>query len=188
MIRFDKDRHVYTNDGVPVPSVTRIIGMLFPTMYDGIPAEILEKAADYGNRIHEWVETYALTEKRKRQTGMMKISTKQVEEIFKEHDIKIATCEQIVEGIGYCGMYDMAGKVDGHTALIDIKTTAEVHTEYLEWQLGMYKAALDEKPEKCYCLWLPKGGKAELIEIEPKTDEEIEWLVYRYEQEHHVES
>ena len=187
MIQFDKDRHAYTVDGVPVPSVTQVISMLYPRMYESVPAEILAQAADYGNRIHEWVEHYALTGERIAQTQLMYLSTKQAEEILADHHISIATCEKMVDGAGYCGTYDMAGIVDGHTALIDIKTTNVLHTEYLEWQLGMYKAALDEKPEKCYCLWLPKGGVAQLVEITPKTEEEIGWLVFRYEQEHNDE-
>ena len=187
MIRFDADRHAYTVDGVPVPSVTQVISMLFPTKYDGIPADILEAAADYGNRMHEWVETYAMTGRRKRQTELMKLSTKQVEQIVKDTDMKITSCEQMVAGEGYCGTYDMLGTVKGKTALIDIKTTAEMHREYLEWQLGMYAAALDELPETYYCLWIPKGAKAELIEITPKTREDIDWLIFRYEEEHSIE-
>jgi len=187
VIRFDADRHAYTVDGVPVPSVTQIIGMLFPKMYEGIPADVLEKAADYGNRMHEWVETYALTGKRKRQSELMKLSTKQVEHLFLERDIKIHICEQIVSTGSYCGMYDMFGVVDGETALIDIKTTSELHTEYLEWQLGMYSYALGGQVEACYCLWIPKGGLVQLVQIEPKTSDEIDWLVFRYEQEHIIE-
>ena len=184
MIQFDKNRHAYTVDGVPVPSVTTIISMLFPNKYADVPADVLKKAADYGNRMHEWVEHYAMTGKRKRQTELMKLSTVQVEKILQEEDVKVLSCEQIVSEGSYCGMYDMYGTVNGKTALIDIKTTEKMDTEYLEWQLGMYAVTFDEMPEKCYCLWIPKGEVARLIEIKPKTKEEIEWLVFRYEQEH----
>ena len=66
-----------------------------------------------------------------------------------------------------------------YLSLIDIKFTSVLDKEYLAWQLGMYSLAcnnylqLDKYFDKYYCLWLPKGDLGQLVEIQPKTSEEI---------------
>ena len=37
----------------------------------------------------------------------------------------------------------------------------------------MYALALNETFEKYYCIWLPKKELGQLVEIKPKTKEEI---------------
>lgn len=188
MIQFDADAHIYTNDeGVRIPSVTQILKWYFPEKYEGVPKETLEVAAEYGNRIHAWIEAYAQTGKKKRQTPIMRVTTNQVIRIIAEEQMEITCCEEIVEGVGYAGMFDMYGTVHGRPALIDIKATAMYDKAWLEWQLGMYKKALEEARvvvQDCYCLWVPKGQVAKLIAVEPVTAESIDWMVWRYEQEH----
>ena len=190
MIQFDRDTHTYTDEGVRVPSVTQILAWLYPSKYAGIPEEVLNDAAEYGNRIHEWVEHFVMTGRKKRQTDYMRLSTYQAVEMINARDIQIESVEKIVSGKGYAGTYDMYGSVEGKSAVIDIKTTAKLDEEYLAWQLGMYSKALRESGlpvEEHYCLWLPKSALAQFVRILPKTDEEIDWLVFRYEQEHHTD-
>ena len=173
---------------VRIPSVTQILSWLYPNKYSGIPKEVLQDAAEYGNRIHEWVEHFALTGHKKRQTDYMRLSTYQAVEMIAARDMQIEACEQMIVGDGYAGTYDMYGTVEGIPSLIDIKTTAKFDEEYLQWQLGMYGKALRENRipvERCYCLWLPKAALAQFIQVSPKTDDEIDWLVFRYEQEHY---
>ena len=186
MITFDKSTHTYMIDGVRAPSVTQILQFLNPNKYENIPPEILAEKAEYGNRVHEWIEHYALTGKKKRQTEMMKLSTLQAVDLLSE--FKAEQCEEVVTYKGvFCGTYDMYGTIDGKKTLIDIKTTAEFDEPYLSWQLGMYKIALEaqgERVDRCMCLWLPKGAVAYLLDVKPKDQYEIDWLLFRYEQEH----
>lgn len=189
MIRFDKGTHSYSIDGQCVPSVTQILKWLYPNKYAGVPEAVLNQAAEFGNRMHEWIEAYATDGVKKRQTDYMKLSTSQVVELICNHQFRAESCEQMIHwDTRYCGTYDMYGKMEDEPALVDIKCTERLDTEYLEWQLGMYKLALesDGKPvNKCYCLWVPKCSLAKFVEIKPKLADEIDWLVFRYEQEHY---
>lgn len=186
-VQFDERTHTYTVDGVCVPSVTTIIGeVLYPNAYRGVPESVLKAKAEYGNKIHRWIETYALKGVKKRQTALMKLSTEQVKRIFDKQRILIRSTEQIVYTKRYAGTYDMYGTWKGEETLFDIKTTQVLNTRYLEWQLGMYKAAMDKPVKKCAVLWCPKGDVVQLLEIQPKTAEEIDWLVSRYEAEHYT--
>ena len=47
-----------------------------------------------------------------------------------------------------------------------------------------FRMPLRKEIEKCACLWCPKERPVRVIEITPKTKEDIEWMVYRYETEH----
>ena len=183
-VLFDGRTHTYTVDGVCVPSVTTIIGdVLFPNAYQNVPESVLNAKADYGNKVHQWVEAYALTGVKKRQSALMKLTTTQVVKLFDRERIIIHSAEQVVYNGRYAGTYDMYGTWHGVETLFDIKTTQVLNKRYLEWQLGMYKLALNKPVEKCAVLWCPKGDVVELIEVQPKKAEEIEWLVNRYESE-----
>ena len=174
MIEFLKDEHIYVVDGIVVPSVTQIISRILYDQYTDAPQKVLKKKAEYGTKIHEWVERYSTTGERLRQSEMMKLSTDQYMTMAFEERIIIQSVEQMIAcGSRYAGTYDMYGTWKGSLTLFDIKTTAGLNEEYLAWQLGMYKMAMDQPVEKCACIWLPKGDLAKLVEITPKTEEEI---------------
>lgn len=187
MITFDRETHTYELDGRRLPSVTQIISALNPEIYAGVPEQIMQKKADYGQRVHEWVETYVMTGRKKRQSETMKLTTDQVKKIVDKERLIIHSVEQIVYTEHYAGTYDMYGTWRGVPTLIDIKTTAELHEDLLSAQLGFYKYAATVPIEKTACLWLPKAGVAQLIEIEPISRDAVDWMVYRYESEHNPE-
>jgi hypothetical protein len=180
-IKFCAEDHTYTYGDIPVPSVTTLIRLMADDPYEGVPKRNLQKAANYGDKIHSLVENYAMgigldPEKAE---GFGGIALRRYAKLEKEYDIVITSCEQPVvyldnENPLYCGMYDMLGVVGGKPTLIDIKTTAEVHIPQLEMQLSMYKAALEQmnnmEIQKTYCLWLPKKKLGQFIEIEIPKD------------------
>ncbi len=53
---FDEDRHVYTLDGEPLPSVTQIIRPLHD--FSEVPPDVLRRAAEFGTAVHKTVELY----------------------------------------------------------------------------------------------------------------------------------
>ena len=172
---FNPSSHEYTWGETNVPSVTTLIKILAPNPYSKVPKKILQKAADYGNRVHEAVENHALGKLQDEVDGFAGIALRRYETLEKEHDIVITSCEQRMLYFDddkplYAGTYDMLGVVKGKTSLIDIKTTAEYHTDMLKYQLCMYKAALEQMNhftiDKTYCLWLPKKGLGKLLEVE----------------------
>lgn len=56
-IDFDEERHEYSKDGVPVPSVTTVLAKVLD-IYKGVPPFVLERAAIKGTAIHDLTEFY----------------------------------------------------------------------------------------------------------------------------------
>jgi len=184
MIEFFEDTHTYVCDGIETPSVTNIITQLpqFIDMYKGIPKSILKRKAEYGDKVHEMVEQYAMTGEvpdyeRKSYEG---IAVKRYMQLAIENDIHGISTEQAVAYYDneiplYAGKYDLLATVKGEKAIVDIKTTAKYEANYLSHQLTLYKLAIEqllkEDINKAYCLWLPKKNLGRLIEVqfqEPK--------------------
>lgn len=169
--------HMYLINGIVVPSVTQVVSWVVHKDYSDVPAKVLEAKADYGNRVHHWVETYCLENLELAQTNTVKLSTDQFKELAERECIDIESVEQIVTYSNkYAGTYDMYGWKGNERALFDIKTTAVYDAEYLEWQLGMYKMALESighDVDKCYCIWMPKGKRVQLLEVKPRGAFEV---------------
>ena len=172
---FNPSNHEYTWGDEKVPSVTTLISILAPNPYSKVPKRVLDKAAEYGNRVHEAIENHALGKVQDEVEGFAGIALRRYQKLEQDHDIVITSCEQRLlyfdnERPLYAGTYDMLGSIKGKISLIDIKTTAEYHTDMLKYQLCMYKAALEQMNhfaiDKCYCLWLPKKGLGKLLEVE----------------------
>lgn len=186
MIEFIPETHTYLVDGVIVPSVTQIIRKVSGADYSAVPGAILNAKADYGTAVHEWLQAYFEGNKLPKISELMKISTDQVPELLKNHKIQSKYTEQVVHyGDRMVGTFDMLANVDGKEALIDHKTTAKYDSDYLEWQCGCYKLCIKETLgidiEQCYCLWLPKEKRVQLIEVKPKTEVEVKELLNNYE-------
>lgn len=186
MIEFIPETHTYLVDGVIVPSVTRIIRTVSGEDYSQVPPSVLDAKADYGTRVHAWLQAYFEKQPLPEITDMMKLSTDQVSELLESHDIETIYAEKAVNyGQRMAGTFDLLAKVDGLMTLIDHKTTAKFDKEYLEWQCGCYALCIMNtfgwEVKQCYCLWLPKGKKGELIRIHPKSAMEVEDLLKKYE-------
>lgn len=186
-IEFIEETHQYLINGILTDSVTTIIKWLFPNKYEGIPLSILKNKAEFGSNVHQAIENSV----NGLNTELSPLESLAFEEYIKlkeKHSICPIECEKMVSyQYAYAGRLDMIADVNYTRCLIDIKTTAKVETEMLEWQLGMYKLALEEegiKVGECYCLWLPKKSKGELIRIHPKSKKQIDEMLVKYGKEH----
>ena len=83
----------------------------------------------------------------------------------------------------FAGRLDMIANIQGMRSLVDIKTTAKLDHESLAYQLGFYAMAYGEDFEKYYVIWLPKKDIGRLIEIKPKSKEELLEVLDRYERD-----
>ena len=176
-IEFIEETHQYLLDGVIVPSVSSIIAWYFGDKYKDVPTDVLRKAAEYGTNVHNAIEEYI-------ETGI--VSEKFTQQVIDyigledENTIIIENSEQMVHYEDfYAGRYDLLGQVNYEPSLIDIKTTYAVDKEHLALQLGLYRMALGREL-KCYCLWLPKTGRGQLIEIAPYTNEQLKSILIAY--------
>lgn len=181
MIEFIEKTHVYLVDGVIVPSVTQIIKRIFPDKYKGISQRVLKKKAEFGTEGHAIIESLDVSNMEKATESVLGLSNKDLQiclreylRLVKKRRIEPKSHEVMVHYKDiYAGTLDMIANVDGERSLIDIKFTATLDHEYLEWQLGMYRLASGMRFKKYYCLWLPKGELGQLVEIKPKATKEI---------------
>lgn len=191
MILFDADTHTYKDDvtGEILPSVTQILKtVIFPTKYDGIPEDVLQKAADYGNAVHDVVETYALYGESRRAPVTSEnafLAFLDAKAIIELYGMKFTDAEKIITYSGpagrYAGKYDLYGTINGEPVLVDIKTTSRLDKKYLSFQLGMYAAAMPEGAiKKCGCIWLPKGKAGKYVAIDPIDRETADFVLDRF--------
>ena len=186
MLEFDKENHIYLNDGVIIRSVTQILKELFPSKYDGIPENILNEKAKYGTELHKFIE---IIEKKKPKRPLAYIkryynpniyqieSLKDYLEIKKKYNIEITDSEKMVvyKDI-YCGTLDLKGTVDNKKAIIDIKTTYDLDELYVSWQNSLYEMA-SEPVDELYCMWLPKGHLGKLVKLERINEKDLKILI-----------
>lgn len=181
MLEFLENEHLYLKNGILVKSVTQILELIFPDKYKNVDKEILNKKAEFGTQGHAIIEHLDLNNtdivENLNLMGYSEELIQCIEEYinlcktFKieplEHEKKVSY-EYL-----YAGTLDLIANVDDIESLCDIKFTYKCDKEYLSWQLGMYALALGKEFKKYYCVWLPKNKPGQLVEIVPKTKEEI---------------
>ena len=183
MIEYVDDIHTYLIDGVIVPSVSELCQFATQKSFEGIPKDILNAKAEYGTKLHAFIQEYEETQ---RQPEELKTSSIFLKAAFKDYlcirdeHIKNPVCEMIVSYKDkYAGRLDI---LDG-TTLIDIKSTYKLDVDWLQWQLGYYKLALEDMGKsvtKCFCLWLLKGKAGKWVEINPRFNWELMENYARY--------
>lgn len=183
LLEFNEATHTYTLNGVVLPSVTQIISEIMPNKYANVNKRVLNEKAKFGTIGHKIIEGLDVTDIESAKIHAREINNKSLEicireylRLVRKHNIKPIAHEQRVNySYIYAGTLDMIADVNKKLSLIDIKFTSALDKEYLAWQLGMYSLALNRKLlfDKHYCLWLPKGELGQLVEIQPKTTEEI---------------
>lgn len=181
MLEFLEKEHLYLKNGVLVKSVTQILELIFPDKYKNVDKKILKEKSVFGTQGHAIIEHLDLNNtdivENLNLMGYSEELIQCIEEYinlcktFKieplEHEKKVSY-EYL-----YAGTLDLIANVDGIESLCDIKFTYKCDKEYLSWQLGMYALALGKEFKKYYCIWLKKGCLGKLVEIKPKTKEEI---------------
>lgn len=183
LLEFKEDTHTYSINGVVLPSVTQIIGEIMPNKYANVNKRVLNEKAKFGTIGHKIIEGLDVTDIESAKIHAREINNKSLEicireylRLVRKHNINPIAHEQRVNyRYIYAGTLDMIASVNKELSLIDIKFTSALDKEYLAWQLGMYSLALNRKPlfDKYYCLWLPKGELGQLVEIKPKSADEI---------------
>lgn len=182
MLEYIDEAHLYLYDGVIIPSVTQILQKIFKNKYKGVPKFILEEKAKYGSEIHKLIEDLENGKEYNFKSVYQEISIEQYLDLKAKNNIVVIDQEQMVCYEGkYAGRYDMTAIVNDSYSLVDIKTTAELDLEYLSWQLSLYEYASRIIFSKFYVIWLPKGKMGQLVEVEKKSEEEIEKLLEEIE-------
>ena len=180
-ISFDAATHTYTDQhGRVVPSVTQALAVL--DSYRGIPAHVLEKAAQRGTAVHRAVELHL-------QDDLDELSLdSEVAEYFyaywkfeREHRYRPEHSELRVfsNKFRYAGTLDLAGPdpiSKRGEAIIDIKTSRELMPSVgpqLAAYEKAYREAMDVSPNKKlkrYGLLLKSDGTYELKTYDGSAD------------------
>lgn len=181
MLEFLENEHIYLKNGILVKSVTQILQLIFPDKYKNINSKILEKKSIFGTTGHAIIEHLDINNPDIVKKTISSIQNKDLEICIREYvrlckTFKIEPLEhekRVSYEYLYAGTLDLIANVGGIESLCDIKFTYKCDKEYLSWQLGMYALALGKEFKKYYCVWLPKKQLGQLVEIVPKTKEEI---------------
>ena len=175
-IDFDEEKHEYTVDGKRVPSVSEILAPL-SDRYDGLNPSVLQMAAARGTAVHEATEIidYGGEPEMMPETfGYINAYIEFLRTYFPRWEMierPVAYYRWAEEAVPfYAGTIDRYGVIDGHTAVVDIKTYASLTTDGLiaaSCQTQLYKDAISEYlPIKRYVLHLKKDGGYRLVDLD----------------------
>lgn len=145
VLEYIDETHTYLVNGVIVPSVTQILHKIFPTKYEGIDPEILQKAAKRGTYVHESIQVYE-------ETGFDSETQELHDWKFLKKAYKFECLKNEIPVIIRIGNFICAGRLDlvlrenGLIGLGDIKATSVLDKEYLTWQLNLYRIGY----QQCY--------------------------------------
>lgn len=181
-VSFEPSRHVYTDlcTGGCYSGVTSILkAVLFSNKYSDVPQEILRRAAQRGSAIHALCE--------KDDAGHLISGIPTEEEVYQReldgyraikqaYGIRMIANEYLISD----GMYRVASMidcVDSNLNLYDIKTTYQLDTEYVSWQLSFYAWLFEtQNPSlnvgKLYAIHL-RGETHALVEVPRRTASEV---------------
>lgn len=138
-VLFKEEEHEYWLGDKQLSGITGMLTrQLFPNEFDGIPEEILKKAAAYGTGVHKSIEDF--------DTNWDNDGTQEVNdyiEICKSHNLVHEASEYTVtDGKNWASNIDKVYRVDDDTFdLGDIKTYGvldSVRREKARWQLSIY--------------------------------------------------
>ena len=170
-IEFKEDTHTYKLQNAKLFSVTQIMENLNANTYNGIDQSVMQTAANRGSNVHYACEMYDLY-------GICECKPEHInyfnayKDFKKEHEVKTIANEVRLyhKTLQYAGTLDLISIVDNKVTLIDIKTTAVLHTKLVAVQLAAYLDALNSyglTVEQVATLQLKKDGTYDYEIVEP---------------------
>lgn len=183
ILEYIDDTHEYICDGICVPSITQILKLKFGKKYEGIDQEILNKAAERGNRVHEAIENY---EKWKvdditcQELKDYKFLKKQYKFKCLDNEVPIILFKD--EQPIAAGRLDLCLEINNEFGLGDIKRTSDLDKNYLGYQLNLYRIGYMQsygKEAKFLKGLHLRAGKRKFVDI-PIDEELVMELVNDY--------
>lgn len=198
--KYDKETHTGTYKGLPIPSITQLVGIKYP-LDNSIPEDRLEVAAQRGTMIHEDIEVYNNFTTFDDDFPAFKFSrdcprqeVRNYRNLLNVYHLKPYKWEETVflldesgEPICY-GHYDLLVKAledniafeKDNIYLLDLKTTSEFDKKKTRLQTHLYRVALKQRKvkvnQKTYGLHLrtnEKEDKKLIIPLEEMNDKEV---------------
>lgn len=146
-LEYYDDEHLYLVDGIPVDSITQILGKKFKGEYENINSEVLRRAAEKGTVVHKAIEDWC---KGGVNSGFPELrSFKTLKRLYDfevlENETPVILKDQNGEVIA-AGRLDLVLKMDDKIGGADIKRTATINKEKFGYQLNLYRIAY----RQCY--------------------------------------
>ena len=155
---------IYTKDGISLPSVTTVLGKTAPKESEqallnwlAVPGnkEEAARARDRGTMLHNVVEKFLKGEKPESNEHWLKVRPlfRQIAPILDQiEEIYLLEAPLFSEKLGIAGAVDIAAKINGKKAIIDIKTSSKWKRK--EWILDYFiqETAYKEMFEEIYQL------------------------------------
>lgn len=145
-VKYNDETHQYFVDGVEVPSVTQLIGKLFPGEYKDVDPSVLAKAAARGTELHQAIEDYE-------QHGLMSTLPEfhNYRLLKRDYQFEVVANEQLIyvmdgNQVICAGRLDMVIRINNQLGLADIKRTFSLNTTKLQVQLNLYRLGY----QQCY--------------------------------------
>lgn len=180
MLEFNEKKHEYTLNGKKLISVTQLMQKhgLAPS-YAGVSTEVLNAKAERGTLIHKEIEDFI-------KKGAIGFTDEMIQ--FKDYvsqsHIEIEASECRVNNDIVAGTIDLILKDSYQPIIADIKTTYQLHTEAVSWQLSIYLYLYHLKQGKeTYDVYegqafhFNKEGQLNVVDISLKPYEEVEKLM-----------
>lgn len=169
MLKFYDEGHIYEYNGQTIPSVSELLRFMSREVYGDINKYTLDHAAQRGTAVHE--ATQQLDE-----AGVVECPAyiagylEAYAQFRREHCAEWAYIEKPMAHptMLYAGTIDRAGRLDGHAAILDIKTNSAVKKPLVKAQLNGYRLLLEsagETVERLYCLQLMSDGRYRLYPV-----------------------
>ena len=170
-LTLDAAKHIYTLDGVVIPSVSEIMRFASREVYGKVDQRYLDVASERGTAVHEACE-------RLDKTGVAEIEADYAPYLeayaafLRDEKPKWITIETAChQGTEYAGTLDRCGLLKGQSipSIIDIKTASTLQPKLHRIQLAAYQLLWYSATESvnCYVLHLKKDATYKLKKIEP---------------------
>lgn len=164
MLKFNEEKHEYTNNGKKLISVTQLMKKhnLAPN-YDNVNLEVLQAKAKRGTLIHKEIEDYIKEGKRGFTDELYEFIDYEKANAMENMKSETMVCNDIV-----AGTIDLLYMQNDKPHIADHKTTYSLHLDSVSWQESIY-------------LYLYLGDLGDKWE-EPKKEEYDEFLadVFHY--------
>lgn len=177
-VTFDEAAHTYTTaDNRVIPGVTPAVEWLFPETYRDIPEDVMQRAAEYGTMVHKQCQMAD-------EDGVVVGEAVKYRDIMDKAGLKTVANEYLVSDGRVASKIDV---VCEGAALVDIKTTSQIHEDRVSLQLSIYAWLFERNnPGKdvhgLYVAWLPKEryGKPEVRELRRVPSEVLAFILDEY--------
>lgn len=177
MVKFNKEKHEYSDNGKVLISVTQLLEKHgLSTDFSNVDKDLLNAKAERGTMIHKEIEEWIQL----RETGFTSELSDYIA-LTDQHNLVPSKAEVMVHNDIVAGTLDQWGyDINNNQFYIgDIKTGSVINYNEVRWQLSLYDYLLPEKtcktPRKLYCFHLNDNSR--VISVDPIPREEIERLL-----------